>query len=233
MPVLRKFIGVILFAGILASAGLGEDLHLRVKISHEESAGEKAANDANVVVWLTALDEPITVSPMQHVRMQQKRKRFVPHQVVITKGTKVEFPNDDPFFHNVFSIYNGKRFDLGLYEAGSSRSVQFDRPGVSFIFCNIHPEMSGIVMVVNTPYFGESNAAGEVTIRDVPAGRYRLEGWYERSSEEALRKITRVITIPLQHDLGTLEIPEVVPANLPHKNKYGKDYDTNQTYPPQ
>lgn len=218
--------------GILATPGFGEDFHLRVHVTHEASSGEKTTTDGNVVVWLTPLDASTDVTPMQHVRMVQKNKRFIPHQLVITKGTKVEFPNEDPFFHNVFSIYKGKRFDLGLYEAGGSRSVQFDRPGVSFIFCNIHPEMSGIVIVLETPYFGESNRTGDVNITDVPSGRYRLEVWYERSSAEALTKLSRTITVPMQHDFGVLEIPEVVPANIPHKNKYGKDYDTSQPYKP-
>lgn len=231
MASLRNLITVMVLACAVAASGFSEDLHLRVHIEHK--SGEKDLSNAGVVVWLTPLDDTPTVVPMQHVRMLQKNKRFVPHLLVVTKGTKVEFPNEDPFFHNVFSIYKGKRFDLGLYEAGTSRSVAFDRPGVSFIFCNIHPEMSGIVVVLETPYFAESTAGGEIELANVPAGRYRLEVWYERSSEDALRKLSRVITVPLQHDPGVLEVPEVVPANVPHKNKYGKDYDTTPTYKPQ
>lgn len=226
----RNFIALMLISGVFAISGFGEDIHLRVHIAH--GAGDKTQNDANVVVWLTPLDEPASVAPMLHVRLLQKNKRFIPHQLVITEGTEVEFPNEDPFFHNVFSIYKGKRFDLGLYEAGGSRSVKFDRPGVSFIFCNIHPEMSGIIMVLETPYFAESNGAGDVRLANVPAGRYRLQVWYERSSADALAKLSRVINVPQQHDLGTVDVPEVVPANVSHKNKYGKDYDTNQPYKP-
>jgi len=232
MPSLRHSLALLVLTGILVISGFGEDVHLRVQITHETTAGEKSPNNANVVVWLTPIDEPASSTPMQHVRMVQKNKRFVPHQLVITKGTKVEFPNEDPFFHNVFSIYKGKRFDLGLYEAGGSRSVEFDRPGVSFIFCNIHPEMSGIIIVLDTPYFAESNSAGDVHIANVPPGRYRLDVWYERSSAEALARVSRVINVPLQHELGVLDVLEVVPANAPHKNKYGKDYDTNQPYKP-
>jgi plastocyanin len=218
--------------GSLSLPAFGEDLHVRVQIKHESGSAEKAPSNANAVIWLTPLDTPLAVSAMQHVQLVQKDKRFVPHLLVITAGTKVAFPNEDPFFHNVFSIYNGKRFDLGLYETGSSRSVEFNRPGVSFIFCNIHPSMSGIVVVLDTPYFGQSNAAGGITIKNVPEGRYRLNVWYEQSSEQALQKLSRVVNLPLQHDLGVIEVPEVVPADLPHKNKYGKDYDTNEPYKP-
>ena len=87
----------------------------------------------------------------------QKDKTFTPHLLVIPTGSTVDFPNLDPFFHNVFSEFNGKRFDLGLYESGSSRTVHFDHDGVSYIFCNIHPEMSAVIVTLSTPYFGVSD----------------------------------------------------------------------------
>ena len=88
-----------------------------------------------------------------HAVLQQKNKTFEPHLLVVTKGSTVDFPNRDPWFHNVFSLFNGKRFDLGLYEAGTSRTVHFDREGISYIFCNIHPEMSAVVVVLASQYF--------------------------------------------------------------------------------
>ena len=106
-----------------------------------------------------------------HAVLAQKNKAFDPSLLVITKGSSVEFPNRDPWFHNVFSLFNGKRFDLGLYEAGSSRTVHFDREGISYIFCNIHPEMSAVVVVLGTPYFSVTNKDGEFTIQNVPPGR--------------------------------------------------------------
>jgi len=217
----------VLVAAVIPRA-VAEDFHATVQV--ERQSGKRATSSANVVVWLTPLDAKVEVAPLKNVRLLQKDKRFSPHLLVVTSGTQVEFPNLDPFFHNVFSIYNGKRFDLGLYEAGSSRSVLFDRPGVSFIFCNIHPEMSGLVVVLNTPYYAVSGAKGEIAIRNVPPGRYRLNYWYERSSTDELNKVAREISIPQQHEGGTVQIPEVLPENVPHKNKYGKDYDPNQPY---
>jgi hypothetical protein len=212
---------------------LAHDFHAKVTVQRPP-AGGKGAGNANIVVWLTPVGvSPPPPPPVLHPRLLQKNKRFEPHLLVIPTGTVVEFPNQDPFFHNVFSLYKGKRFDLGLYEAGGSRSVRFDRPGVSFIFCNIHPEMSAVVIVLETPYYGISNNAGEVHIRDVPPGRYRLDVWYERSSPEALNRLARQISIPGSGPAIVLEVPEVLPANVPHKNKYGQDYEKSSTYKPE
>jgi len=210
---------------------LAQDFHAKVTVERS-AAGDKAAGNANVVVWLTPVGSSPPRLPVVHPRLVQKNKRFEPHLLVVPVGTLVEFPNQDPFFHNVFSLYKGKRFDLGLYEAGSSRSVRFDRPGVSFIFCNIHPEMSAAVVALETAYYGISNNAGEVHIRDIPPGRYRLEVWYERSSPEALGRLARQISVPSEGPVTALEVPEVIAASVPHKNKYGADYDKSSGYQP-
>src|SRR5882762_1954412 len=110
-----------------------------------------------------------------------------PHVLVVPVGSAVDFPNRDPFFHNVFSLFDGKRFDLGLYEAGASNSVRFDRLGVSFLFCNIHPEMSAVVIAVDTPYYGVSDRAGNITVSGVPDGTYEVHVWHERSLAEDLK----------------------------------------------
>ena len=109
-----------------------------------------------MVLWLTSVGGAATPSsPPQpdsnRPRLVQKNKSFEPHVLVVPVGSSVEFPNRDPFFHNVFSLFEGKRFDLGLYEAGSTRNVVFDKPGISYIFCNIHSEMSAVVIAVEQP----------------------------------------------------------------------------------
>ena len=104
-----------------------------------------------MVVWLTPLKpdgRPAATGHPGPFRLVQKDKMFTPHLLVVPTGTSVEFPNEDPFFHNVFSLFNGQRFDLGLYESGTSRAVRFDREGVSYIFCNIHPEMGAVVLAL-------------------------------------------------------------------------------------
>ena len=197
----------------------------RARVTVESASTRKDVNSGNVVVWLTPLSGEAPAVEPKRVKLTQHNKQFEPHLLVIPAGSTVDFPNLDPFFHNVFSLYKGKRFDLGLYEAGSSRAVKFDRPGVSFIFCNIHPEMSAVIIAMPTPYFGVSNASGEVTIPDVPPGRYRVETWYERSSSEVLAAATREVTVPNESDLA-LRIRQTVEGPVAHKNKFGKDYDT-------
>jgi len=214
---------------LLVAHSFAEDFHTKVTV--QRSTDDKATGNSNVVVWLAPVGSKPPQLPVVHPRLVQKNKRFEPHLLVVPVGTMVEFPNQDPFFHNVFSLYKGKRFDLGLYEAGSSREVRFDRPGVSFIFCNIHPEMSAVVVALETPYYGISNKAGEVTIRDVPPGRYHMEVWDERSSPEALGRLARQINIP-GTSVPALEVPEVIASGVPHKNKYGEDYETTGGYKP-
>jgi plastocyanin len=191
----------------------------------------KGPNDAsNVVVWLKPMDHSspgptFTESGQQRIQLVQRNKSFQPHLLVVPVGSVVDFPNRDPFFHNVFSQFDGKRFDLGLYEAGATNSVHFDRVGVSFLFCNIHPEMSAVVVAVNTPYYGVSDRAGNIKIGNVPDGKYEMHVWYERSLAEDLKGLTRVVNIsPMTKELGTLVVLENPGFSLAHKNKYGQDY---------
>jgi plastocyanin len=185
---------------------------------------------SEVVVWLIPLDhsgaEALTAKQSRKkLELIQRDKSFQPHLLVVPVGTEVDFPNNDPFFHNVFSLFNGKRFDLGLYEAGATNSVRFDRAGVSFLFCNIHPEMSAVVVVVDTAYYAVSDKTGKVTIPNVPEGKYKLGVWYERSLPHDLEGLTRTVNIVSSaRDLGTIAVPENPTFSSTHKNKYGQNY---------
>jgi len=185
---------------------------------------------SNVAVWLTPLDRTSLAAATSALaqnppRLVQRNKTFEPHILIVPVGTMVEFPNKDPFFHNIFSLYDGRRFDLGLYESGTKRSVRFDRPGVSFLFCNIHAEMSAVVVAVDTPYFGLSDRDGNVVIGNVPSGRYQLNVWNERGSPEQLKELTRVVTISdSSRTIGPIQIVQNPSFTAAHKNKYGLDY---------
>jgi hypothetical protein len=159
------------------------------------------------------------------MQVVQKNKSFHPHLTVVRVGSMVDFPNHDPFFHNVFSLFDGKRFDLGLYEAGATNSVRFDHVGVSYLFCNIHPEMSAVVVAVDTPYYGVSDKAGNLAIENVPNGKYELHVWYERSVPDVLKGLTRYVTFATDsRDLGAITVPQDPAFTPAHKNKYGQDY---------
>ena len=147
-------------------------------------------------------------------------------RLVVQAGSMVEFPNRDPFFHNVFSLFEGKRFDLGLYEAGASRMVRFDRPGISYICCNIHPEMSAVVITIATSLYAISNQEEQISLADVPYGRYVLRVWSEGMGPENEQPLTRVITIANDaSSLGVIRVPAVNGQRMAHKNKYGREYD--------
>jgi len=186
-------------------------------------------NLGNVVVWLSPLsgaDPKPAASQHGPYRLLQKDKQFHPHLLVVPTGTSVEFPNADPFFHNVFSLFNGKRFDLGLYESGTSRSVRFDREGVSYIFCNIHPEMGAIVLALSTPFYAISNADGSVVIHGVPTGSYRLNVWSETAQLLEGSDAQRIVQVG---DDAPVRLGEIAmqPTESPlgnHKNKFGEDY---------
>jgi plastocyanin len=195
---------------------------------HVATYGGPSSN-ISAVAWLTpiglAAGDPTAAAPMRAV-LRQKNKSFEPHLLVVTKGSTVDFPNMDPWFHNVFSLFNGKKFDLGLYEAGTSRTVHFDREGVSYIFCNIHPEMSAVVVVVASSYFGVANKSGEFSIAGVPPGRYILHLWSENALPETLAGLSREVEVSgTTHSVGTLRVREADTAKAQHKNKYGQDYE--------
>jgi len=145
---------------------------------------------------------------------------------VIPVGAQVEFPNKDPFFHNVFSLFEGKRFDLGLYESGSTRSLSFDRPGISYLFCNIHSEMSAVIITLDTPFYSISDRAGQVTISDVRPGRYILHVWREGSTPSTLKSLARTVVVSREAaSFGRVAVPDNGTLPLTHKNLYGKDYE--------
>ena len=204
----------------------GLDVSIRASIDHEQSHARRASA-GNVVVWLTPTQKDLQVPPrkLQEYTLAQKDKQFSPHILVVPTGSSVDFPNLDPFFHNVFSLFNGKRFDLGLYEAHVHRVVQFDREGVSYIFCNIHPEMGAVVVSLSTPYYGISTSDGTITIHNVPAGSYRLNVWAENVAIESLNALSRTIEINSQNtELGTLRLQTGKDVMTHHKNKFGESY---------
>jgi hypothetical protein len=144
---------------------------------------------------------------------------------VVPTGSSVDFPNLDPFFHNVFSLFNGKRFDLGLYEAHTQRTVQFDRDGVSYIFCNIHPEMGAVIVTLSTPYYATSTRDGSILLHDVPPGSYRLHVWAENVPLDRLDALSRNVEIgPQNVNLGAISLETSGNVMNHHKNKFGESY---------
>ncbi len=161
----------------LCATHVGAEIERRVR--GRVLAGGRPA--ANVVVWFEAPDAPRRAA--QKVILDQRNLKFSPQVLAVRVGTEVHFPNNDRVFHNVFSFHHGKVFDLGLYPVGDSKVVRFDKPGLSRIFCNIHPNMAAYVFAVDSPYFAVSDNAGAFVVPPVPAGRYTYHAWRSGASE--------------------------------------------------
>ncbi len=180
--------------------------HRRVRIYAEPDARETPAAAEenplqNVVIYLeeVAGDAPAAQPPV----MRQHGERFVPHVLPIVAGTSVAFPNDDPIYHNVFSLSQARSFDLGRYPRGESRSLTFPRPGVVQVFCHIHADMSAYILVLRNGYFAKPDSTGHFTIAGVPPGSYRMVTWHER-----IRPVAQPVNVEAG---GTTQVSVAVP----------------------
>jgi len=141
-----------------------------------------------VVVYLRG-DTPAASGPRTPARIVQRGRTIIPHVTVVEAGTRVEFPNSDDVFHNIFSLSGPQNFNLGRYPPGESRTVVFDRPGVVRLFCDIHSEMSGVIVVLATPYFTKPQADGTFRISGVPNGTYTAFVWHEVAGLDSARVV--------------------------------------------
>jgi len=162
---------------------------------------------ANVVLYLEAAPALRGhTRPMPPPALRQHDEQFTPHILTIVAGTTVDFPNDDPIYHNVFSLSRAKSFDLGRYPRGHSKQIRFDTPGIVQVFCHIHADMSGYILVLEHPFFVVPDAQGHYALDGVPPGDYRLVAWHER---------IRPIVVPVHVDAGrttALDVSIPVPS---------------------
>ena len=140
----------------------------------------------NVVVYIK--DAPPRHVPPTRVDIRQRDENFVPPVVAVPIGSEVGFPNDDPIYHNVFSLSRPRSFNLGRYPRGHTRGVQFDRPGIVKVFCDIHSHMSATVMVFDHPWFAVPDEDGRFELPAVPAGDRQITAWHERLGDTTLRR---------------------------------------------
>ena len=185
-----------------------------------EQPGKVATDVGSTVIFLEPAAGSKGTAGTTDVQIAMQSKQFVPRVRVVTAGSRVNFPNQDPFRHNVFSNTPGATFDLGLYPRGSARAASFRRVGVYPIFCNIHSRMSAFVVAVPTSEYTQAQADGSWAIDGVTPGKYILHVWHERAPER-----TREIVVS---GSGVHGLDEQLDARgwrpLSHKNKFGHDY---------
>ncbi len=150
----------------------------------ERAAPRPGSELSNVIVFIH--DGPrASPLPVIRARILQENENFVPRVVAITRGSTVDFPNGDPFFHDVFSLSRSGTFDLGSYPRGQTRSHQFRQAGLVKVYCHIHSHMSATIMVFDHNFFVIPKADGSFAIDDVPPGTYQVSAWHERIGESS------------------------------------------------
>lgn len=178
------------------------------------------------LVWLDAAGRA-PKRPGSAFTMTTRSKAFLPHVLAVPAGSTVAFPNEDPITHNLFSLTPGNTFDLGLYRKGAGKSHKFDAPGVVNVYCNVHPNMSAVVHVMATPYYGFADANGDYSF-DVPPGKYRLTAWNEQGGSA-----TSDIEVASDGKVAGLTLLTIDGRNaraVQHKNKFGQAYKAPKDY---
>jgi plastocyanin len=179
MSVLENAAKAVVFAGItLAVAGLGSANEIKGKVSVQ---GIKSAE--NIAVYVDVIPDKKFDAPKEHIVIDQRKMAFLPHVVAVQQGTTVDFLNSDPVGHNVYwpSVSGNKKLshNMGTWPKGDRKPFQFNDLGTASLLCNVHPEMSGYVVVVPTPYFAVTDKDGNFEIKNIPAGKYTLKTWSE------------------------------------------------------
>jgi plastocyanin len=199
MSPLRAAGKVCVVAGMLlalAAASPGNEIKGKVAVQGIKSA-------EGIAVYLDAIPDKKFEAPKDRIVIDQRKMSFIPHVVAVQQGTTVDFLNSDPVGHNVYwpSVSGNKKLahNLGTWPKGEKKPFQFNDLGVASLLCNVHPEMSGYVVVVPTPYFAVTDKDGNFAIKNVPAGKYTLKTWSEdgKPTTQAVDVTGAVATVDL------------------------------------
>lgn len=216
---------LICFSLLVGPACFGATVSGTVVITQRAKVHEALSD---IVVWLQPSVPAADAVQPGHSELLQKDKMFHPHVLAVGVGSVVDFPNADPIFHNAFSSFEGQIFDVGLYPPGTSRSIRFRRSGIVRVFCNIHPSMSAVIVVLDTPYFTKASNDGRYEIESVPPGSYALHVFDERATAEP--DVNKTVTVNKGETVASIppvRLSELGYVRQPHKNKYGLDYSAN------
>ena len=215
----------LLLAGALALATHLGAATINGKVMFQTKRGQQPVVN-ETLVWLDPAGKTFK-KPAATFTMTTRSKEFLPHVMAVPAGSTIGFPNEDPIAHNLFSLTPGNTFDLGLYRRGSGKTHKFETPGAVNVYCNVHPNMSAVVHVMNTPYYGFADASGNYSF-DVPPGRYRLTAWNEQGGAQSS-------DIEVKAD-GTVQGATLLTIDgrnfrqIQHTNKFGQTYRPPKDY---
>ena len=215
----------LLFAGTLALAANLGAATVNGKVMFQTKRGQQPVVN-ETLVWLDPAGKTWK-KPAGAFTMTTRSKEFLPHVMAVPAGSTISFPNEDPIAHNLFSLTPGNTFDLGLYRRGAGKTHKFETPGTVNVYCNVHPNMSAVVHVMSTPFYGFTDASGNFSF-DVPPGKYRLTAWNEQGGAQAS-------DIEVKAD-GTVAGATLITIDgrnfrvTQHKNKFGQAYRPPKDY---
>jgi plastocyanin len=192
------------------------------RVAMQEKPGEATKDFDATVVYLMPKGTPARFAETKS-QMAMNGRQFSPRVRVVTTGSTVEYTNQDPFSHNIFSTAPGAAFDLGTYGSGVTKSTPFKKAGAYPVYCNIHAQMTAFVVVVSTSHYTQAGADARWKIAGVPAGKWELHVWHERAPE-----VTQDLDVPAS---GLANVDVSLDARgfkqVAHKDKMGKDYTAN------
>ena len=222
MTSLRASFSAALFALVATSISAAT---LSGSLSFEARRGQQP-EPSEAVVWLEPLRGPVPVTPVE-LRMVTRSKVLVPHVMAVPVGSTVRFPNDDPITHNLFSVSPSNPFDLGLYRRGEGKAERFDKPGVVNVYCNVHPNMSAVLVVLDSPYWAHPRRDGSWSI-EAPPGKYRLHVWHEQGG--AAESSVQIGANGRSTGETSFRLDSRRHRASPHMNKHGKPYSRVRDY---
>lgn len=210
-------VGLAIASALTAASAAGGEIRVSITVLTPE---KKTVPAAGAVVWVVDAAAAKQAAASAKPKIASKGKRFEPHVAAVPVGGTVQFPNLDGIYHNVFSLSEKARFDLGLYRNGASRAMSFENPGVVRIYCNIHPQMAALLVVMDGAIWAQAGPDGTAVLANVPSGKATVHAWDEKGGDFTTSvDVSGASPTPLAIALDGSSWRE-----SGHKNKYGKDY---------
>jgi len=197
------------------------------KVTFQPKRGQ-APLPGETLIWLQPVKvEHLPKVPAATLQVATRSKTLVPHVLVVPVGSTVKFPNEDFVTHNIFSVSPNNKFDLGLYRRGTGKSNKFTTAGIVNVYCNVHPQMSAVLQVVDSPYYTQADEKGEYSLLDVVPGKYRLVAWNETGG--SARSEIEVDSAGKVKGMTNLLLDSRTDRSASHLNKYGQPYSTGSS----